>query len=210
LIGWRQTPNHIHFFLLARKKPPSEKKGFDDAVSFIVVDFSTTFVLNHATQLLQQPSNLTELYGLGITEDEVLAKVSEYTPFLAEWGTRYFVDEPHPIHSVIDFKDGGVSKSAGDSRVALCVSQVLDIEECVWSPKFGLKGTDFLFMNVCLPACLPFPVWLSSRRFVCLHFCLPACLSFPACLFLSAFLPAFLSACLPARPHSFFTLLICK
>jgi hypothetical protein len=130
--------------------------------------------------LLQQPSNLTELYGLGINEDEVLAKVSEFTPFFAEWGTRYFVDEPHPIHSVIDFKDGGVLKSAGDSRVALCVSQVLDIEECVWSPKFGLKGTDFLLMNVCLHACLFLPA------FSCLAFFPPFCL------------PAFLPACPPS------------
>ena len=92
--------------------------------------------------MLQQPSNLTELYGLGISEDEVLTKVSEYMPFLAEWGAKYFSAEPHPIHGVIDFKDGRVSQSMGDSQVALCVSQVLDIEECVWSPKFGLKGKD--------------------------------------------------------------------
>ena len=103
-------------------------------------DFSAKFVLDHATQLLRQPSNLTELYGLGISEDEVLTKVSEYTPYLTEWGTKYFHAEPHPIHGVIDFKDGGMSKSMGDSRVALCMSQVLDIEECAWSPKFGLKG----------------------------------------------------------------------
>ena len=92
--------------------------------------------------MLQQPSNLAELYGLGISEDEVLARVSEYKPFLAEWGTKYFNAQPHPIHGVIDFKDGGVSKSAGDSHVAVCVSQVMDIEECVWSPKFGLKGRE--------------------------------------------------------------------
>ena len=112
------------------------------ATFVLLVDFSAKFVLNHTKQLLQQPPNLTELYGLGITEDEVLTKVSEFTPFLVEWGTKYFVAKPHPIHGVIDFKEGGVSKSMDNSRAALCVSQVLDIEECVWSPKFGLKGKD--------------------------------------------------------------------
>ena len=92
--------------------------------------------------MLEQPANLIELYGLDITEDEVLTKVAEFAPFLAEWGTNYFKADPHPIHGLIDFKDGGLSKSVGDDRAALCVSEVLDIEECVWSPKFGLKGKD--------------------------------------------------------------------
>ena len=97
-------------------------------------------MLERATYLLQQPSNLTELYGLGISENEVLAKVTEYKQFLGEWGRKYFNTQPHPIHGVIDFKDGRISKNVADSRVAVSVSQVLDIEECVWSPKFGLKG----------------------------------------------------------------------
>ena len=109
-------------------------------VHFFFSDFSTKSVLDQTKQLLQKLPNLTELYGLSISEDKILSKIAEQADALNEWAQKYFRDKPHPVHGLIDFKDGAVQKTNCGENVAVCVSKVVDIEECVWSPKFGLKG----------------------------------------------------------------------
>ena len=91
---------------------------------------------------------MTELYGLGITEDDILSKVEEQAAALAEWAQKFVRDEPHPIHGIINFKDGATQKSNASDNVSVCVSKVVDIEECVWSPKFGLKGWSILLAGL--------------------------------------------------------------
>lgn len=109
-------------------------------IVFFSLDFSKTFVLDETKKLLQNLPNVVELYGLGITEQDILSKVEAQATCMAEWSEKYFHKEPHSVHGLIDFKDGATLKANSSENIAVCVSQVVDIEECVWSPKFGLKG----------------------------------------------------------------------
>jgi hypothetical protein len=67
-------------------------------------------------------------YALGLKEDIVLDEIKIYIPQIISWGEKH-------IHKGL-YTFGEKSRKEGD----LSVIGVKDIEENVWSPRFGIKG----------------------------------------------------------------------
>lgn len=94
--------------------------------------------MTKACELLQKLTYLDDLYSLGQTENWALEKFKEHIPLLCDWAKRFVAPFPHPDFGTMDFK---TSDNPDDSeQPSVCVSALKDIEENIWSPRFGLKG----------------------------------------------------------------------
>lgn len=94
--------------------------------------------MTKACELLHKLSYLDDLYSLGQTEYWALEKLKENIPLLCDWAKRFVAPSPHPDFGTMDFK---TSDNPHDSeQPSVCVSALKDIEENIWSPRFGLKG----------------------------------------------------------------------
>ncbi|XP_050237570.1 DNA replication ATP-dependent helicase/nuclease JHS1 isoform X2 [Mercurialis annua] len=91
---------------------------------------TTKFLEGYARTVLQK--NIESLYACGVTEDDMLKTLIEAIPKILNWITL-FKDSQDSDDSVVNFgSDGGLKK--------LTISEVVDIEEMAWAPKYGLKG----------------------------------------------------------------------
>jgi len=79
---------------------------------------------------------LQDLYAAGMTEESARAEVLKELPHLQEWAKRFLLLQPQKNGEI---KNGGPI-NVGPHHYQLAVNKVLDIEENVWSPKFGIKG----------------------------------------------------------------------
>ncbi|CAH3161793.1 unnamed protein product [Porites lobata] len=101
-------------------------------------EFTPDALLTKACELLQKLTYLDDLYSLGQTENWALEKFKEHIPLLCDWAKRFVAPFPHPDFGTMDFK---TSDNPHDSeQPSVCVSALKDIEENIWSPRFGLKG----------------------------------------------------------------------
>ncbi|XP_073541697.1 DNA replication ATP-dependent helicase/nuclease DNA2 isoform X2 [Phyllobates terribilis] len=85
-----------------------------------------------ALQTVYGPKYLKEMYQLNLNQADVLQEIEEYLPSFQKWTTDY-------LASVTQTLGRPSAKSITDTR-DVQVSEFLDIEENVWSPRFGLKG----------------------------------------------------------------------
>ncbi|KAJ3036787.1 Tripartite DNA replication factor [Rhizophlyctis rosea] len=79
--------------------------------------------------------NLESLWSIGETEVAAGAHLSEMVPVFQEWGRKFAVGAPQ--------SDGVVQVHRGSHagpKTTACVEKVLDIEEHIWSPMYGIKG----------------------------------------------------------------------
>ncbi|XP_036885218.1 DNA replication ATP-dependent helicase/nuclease DNA2 [Sturnira hondurensis] len=92
-----------------------------------------------AFQAVQEIKHLKEMYRLNLNQDEVKQEVEEYLPSFSKWAGD-FMQNCNPT----DVPQMQLSlPSDGSNNNATCNIEViksLDIEECIWSPRFGLKG----------------------------------------------------------------------
>ncbi|KAK1333724.1 hypothetical protein QTO34_006111 [Cnephaeus nilssonii] len=92
-----------------------------------------------ALQTVQEIRHLKEMYRLNLNQDEVKQEVEEYLPSFSKWAGDFM----HK-HTSTDFPQMQLSlPSDGGNNNATCNIEViksLDIEESIWSPRFGLKG----------------------------------------------------------------------
>uniref|UniRef100_A0A8D2AS67 DNA replication ATP-dependent helicase/nuclease DNA2 n=1 Tax=Sciurus vulgaris TaxID=55149 RepID=A0A8D2AS67_SCIVU len=92
-----------------------------------------------ACQIFQEIRHLKEMYRLNLNPDEVKQEVEEYLPSFAKWAGDFM----HKNTSA-DFSRMQLSLSSdGSNNNSTCNIEVinsLDIEESIWSPRFGLKG----------------------------------------------------------------------
>ncbi|XP_078361987.1 DNA replication ATP-dependent helicase/nuclease DNA2-like isoform X2 [Oculina patagonica] len=109
---------------------------FDLAMEFN--EFSTDALLKRASGLLQKLSYLDDLYSLGQTENWAMEKLKENIPLLCDWAKKFVAPFPHPDFGAMDFKTPEYPQHA--EQPSVCVSALKDIEENIWSPRFGLKG----------------------------------------------------------------------
>ena len=101
-------------------------------------EFSVESLLDQGKKLLQKHRYLNDLYSLGETEVTALDKIQEHIPLLSNWAKRFITQTPHPDLGVIDFKTTDSLHS--DDQPSVCIAALRDIEENIWSPRFGLKG----------------------------------------------------------------------
>uniref|UniRef100_A0AAQ5YMC4 DNA replication ATP-dependent helicase/nuclease n=1 Tax=Amphiprion ocellaris TaxID=80972 RepID=A0AAQ5YMC4_AMPOC len=85
-------------------------------------DFSLEKLSKLADEALHGPRYLGDMYGLGVSQEEMKQELHNYLPSLQHWANDVKI-----IHSL---KGNGLKP----------VINLADIEENVWSPRFGLKG----------------------------------------------------------------------
>ncbi|MEE6488178.1 hypothetical protein FKM82_015150 [Ascaphus truei] len=84
------------------------------------------------------PKYLKEMYQLNLNLADIMQEVQEYLPSFSKWASD-FMTPSRPIQHRVTLK----LPSDGDREDGACaieVSEFLDIEENIWSPRFGLKG----------------------------------------------------------------------
>lgn len=90
-----------------------------------------------ASQTVQEIRHLKEMYRLNLSQDEIKQEVEEYLPSFSKWAGDF-------MHQNTDFPQMQLSlPSDGSNNNSTCHIEVinsLDIEESIWSPRFGLKG----------------------------------------------------------------------
>ncbi|XP_040831779.1 DNA replication ATP-dependent helicase/nuclease DNA2 [Ochotona curzoniae] len=89
------------------------------------------------SQTVQEIRHLKEMYRLNLSQDEVKQEVEEYLPSFSKWAEDF-------MHQNTGFPQMQLSlPSDGSNTNSMCHIEVinsLDIEESIWSPRFGLKG----------------------------------------------------------------------
>ena len=108
----------------------------DCSTFYLNLDFSPVQLEKQARLMLQHPAYMDTIYGLQQDEGSILTKIKEYIPAIKRWAATY-------LHSIqggpLDFKKPGYSKH--DSEISAAkIEDIADIEENIWSPRFGLKG----------------------------------------------------------------------
>nr|XP_020445477.1 DNA replication ATP-dependent helicase/nuclease DNA2 isoform X2 [Monopterus albus] len=103
-------------------------------------DFSLETLSKLADQALHSPQYLGDMYSLGVSEEEMRQGLHDYLPSLEYWAKEYLSSAtPKPISLKIPSNGSGSSKCQ-DTAAVVTVTELADIEENVWSPRFGLKG----------------------------------------------------------------------
>ncbi|XVE99925.1 hypothetical protein REPUB_Repub03eG0242300 [Reevesia pubescens] len=88
------------------------------------------FLEEYARIVLQ--NNMESLYACGVNENEIYKTLTEAIPKLVNW-IFLFKDSQEPQVPTVDFgSDNGPKK--------VNIFEVIDIEEMVWAPEYGLKG----------------------------------------------------------------------
>ncbi|KAL2634060.1 hypothetical protein R1flu_005539 [Riccia fluitans] len=83
---------------------------------------------SEAKLILQR--NVDGLYATGVPEGEALSKLLGAIPTVLTWWQQHVGDGVSTDQRI----------AAPNRRQEVSVSQILDIEEMIWSPKYGLKG----------------------------------------------------------------------
>ncbi|XP_029354201.1 DNA replication ATP-dependent helicase/nuclease DNA2 [Echeneis naucrates] len=103
-------------------------------------DFSLEMLSKLADQALHSPQFLGNMYSLGVSQEEMKQELHDYLPSLEHWAKEYLsTPTPKPISVKIPGNSRSLSRDQ-DSSAVITVTELADIEENVWSPRFGLKG----------------------------------------------------------------------
>ncbi|XP_053174097.1 DNA replication ATP-dependent helicase/nuclease DNA2 [Scomber japonicus] len=101
-------------------------------------DFSLETLSKLAEKALCSPQHLGDMYSLGVCQEEMRQELHDYLPSLEHWANEYLSS---PTPKAISLKiNGGAPSRCQDSATVVTVTELADIEENVWSPRFGLKG----------------------------------------------------------------------
>ncbi|XP_027452828.1 DNA replication ATP-dependent helicase/nuclease DNA2 isoform X3 [Zalophus californianus] len=101
--------------------------------------FAPEKLQDFALQTVQEIRHLKEMYRLSLNQEEIKQEVEEYLPSFSKWARDFM----HKYTSG-DFPQMQLSlPSDSNNTNSTCNIEVinsLDIEESIWSPRFGLKG----------------------------------------------------------------------
>ncbi|CAL8243483.1 unnamed protein product [Lota lota] len=105
-------------------------------------DFSMEKLSSLADQALHSPQHLGDMYSLGVTQEEMKQELQDYLPSLRSWANDYLhPSTPKPIHLKLPSNSRGASSRGRQHPPPVyTVAELADIEENMWSPRFGLKG----------------------------------------------------------------------
>ncbi|XP_040891636.1 DNA replication ATP-dependent helicase/nuclease DNA2 [Toxotes jaculatrix] len=103
-------------------------------------DFSLETLSKLADQALHSPQYLGDMYSLGVSQEEMKQELHDYLPSLEHWANEYLSSSrPKAISLRVPTSSRAPSRGQ-DSETVVSVTELADIEENVWSPRFGLKG----------------------------------------------------------------------
>ncbi|KAK2650910.1 hypothetical protein Ddye_018399 [Dipteronia dyeriana] len=97
----------------------------------LIKEVPTVNFLEECARIVLQ-KNIESLYACGVNENDILKTLIEAIPKLLNW-IRQFKDSQDSKGATVDFgSDNGIKN--------VKISEVIDIEEMAWAPKYGLKG----------------------------------------------------------------------
>ncbi|KAM4743543.1 DNA replication ATP-dependent helicase/nuclease DNA2 [Anableps anableps] len=103
-------------------------------------DFSLQKLSQLTNEALCSPRYLGDMYTLGVSQEEMKQELHEYLPSLEQWANEYLCSSaPKAISPEIPYSSRGPSRCQAPAAV-FTLTEMADIEENVWSPRFGLKG----------------------------------------------------------------------
>nr|XP_006125342.1 DNA replication ATP-dependent helicase/nuclease DNA2 [Pelodiscus sinensis] len=91
-----------------------------------------------ALRTVHEPKYLKEMYFLNLQQEEIIQEVQEYFPSISKWAEDFMNKHSKADQNKMQLKlpsDGNIDLSCN-----IEVTEFLDIEETIWSPRFGLKG----------------------------------------------------------------------
>ncbi|XP_072321554.1 DNA replication ATP-dependent helicase/nuclease DNA2 [Eucyclogobius newberryi] len=100
----------------------------------VAKDFSSEKLSRLGDQVLHSPRYLADMYSLGVTQEEMKQELLDYLPSLELWA-RDYLDANKPKTTNLKIPHNGRSQDA-----TVTITELSDIEDSVWSPRFGLKG----------------------------------------------------------------------
>ncbi|XP_023137538.2 DNA replication ATP-dependent helicase/nuclease DNA2 isoform X2 [Amphiprion ocellaris] len=103
-------------------------------------DFSLEKLSKLADEALHGPRYLGDMYGLGVSQEEMKQELHNYLPSLQHWANEYLNSSTPKAISLKIHSNSRAPSSCQDSATVVTVTDLADIEENVWSPRFGLKG----------------------------------------------------------------------
>uniref|UniRef100_V9K7U5 DNA replication ATP-dependent helicase/nuclease n=1 Tax=Callorhinchus milii TaxID=7868 RepID=V9K7U5_CALMI len=84
---------------------------------------------------------LGEMYSLKLSQAEVLQEISEYVPSIIKWAEDFMHNSPWASKQQLQLKlPSERNLSRQDAMSSITVTDIEDIEENIWSPRFGIKG----------------------------------------------------------------------
>ncbi|XP_037759445.1 DNA replication ATP-dependent helicase/nuclease DNA2 isoform X3 [Chelonia mydas] len=92
-----------------------------------------------AFRIVHGPKYLKEMYYLNLKQEEIMQEIEEYLPSISKWAEDFMHKPSQANHNKMQIKlpsDGKIE----DLSCNIEVAEFLDIEENIWSPRFGLKG----------------------------------------------------------------------
>ncbi|XP_036411425.1 DNA replication ATP-dependent helicase/nuclease DNA2 [Megalops cyprinoides] len=104
-------------------------------------DFSLERLEQFAMQALHGPKYLGEMYSLGLTQADMRQEIQEYLPSVSDWANSYLSGSLQAGKKQMALtlpSEGSIRKQ--DTACSVTVTDFVDIEENIWSPRFGLKG----------------------------------------------------------------------
>ncbi|XP_062832311.1 DNA replication ATP-dependent helicase/nuclease DNA2 isoform X3 [Anolis carolinensis] len=94
-----------------------------------------------AFSVLQGPEYLKELYQLNLNQNDVMEEIQEYFPSFTKWAEEFMYTNHHANqHNFQHNLQLKLPRNEDDSFCNLKVTEILDVEENIWCPRFGLKG----------------------------------------------------------------------
>ncbi|KAI3377816.1 hypothetical protein L3Q82_008954 [Scortum barcoo] len=102
-------------------------------------DFSLETLSKLADQALHSPQYLGDMYSLGVSQEEMKQELHDYLPSLEHWAKEYLCS-PTPKAISLKIPNSRAQSNGQDLAPVVTVTELADIEENVWSPRFGLKG----------------------------------------------------------------------
>uniref|UniRef100_UPI00358FB190 DNA replication ATP-dependent helicase/nuclease DNA2 n=1 Tax=Myxine glutinosa TaxID=7769 RepID=UPI00358FB190 len=101
-------------------------------------DFSLTSLGQIALETLSRPQHLGDMYSLALSQEDITEDVLGYLPTVHRWAEEYLHPTPMPTQGYMQLQMPGKKDSPEKCNLAVC--DITDIEESIWSPRFGLKG----------------------------------------------------------------------
>uniref|UniRef100_A0A8D0G3H1 DNA replication ATP-dependent helicase/nuclease n=1 Tax=Sphenodon punctatus TaxID=8508 RepID=A0A8D0G3H1_SPHPU len=92
-----------------------------------------------AFRTIHGPKYLKEMYQLNVKQHEIMQDIEEYLPSFSKWAEG-FVHRPTQTNRIKMQLKLPSDDSKEDLSCNIEVTEFLDIEENIWSPRFGLKG----------------------------------------------------------------------
>ncbi|CAM0138530.1 DNA replication endonuclease-helicase Dna2 [Umbelopsis sp. WA50703] len=84
-------------------------------------------------------SHLDQLYAIGQSDQTAILILERFITSMQAWAAKYLTSQPSS-NAVVSSDRGPSFGQPGAGPVVVGVEKVLDIEEHIWSPMYGLKG----------------------------------------------------------------------